>query len=231
MGPGTEYLRQNCPQSGYVVCNYVANFPTHWDDFLFSEDPRKGAFWLGDAQTKRQMAEEQTAFVLDVVRFDPVGVARGLAVDVVDQLRTFRVDIGWQPPRADQRFFAGRVPDDVLADFRQSRAVQGGDFDGWLTGATYAAVAASLLLLAWRRRSSALPRPPGFNEFALVIGAGVVGNAVICAVFAAPLDRFQSRVMWLVPLLGAAVLLQMVSARRPRTLSPSISATPAENTR
>lgn len=229
MGPGTEFLRQNCPQAGYEVCRYVANFPTHWDDFLFSEDPAKGAFWLSDAPGKRRMAAQQTAFVLDVLRFDPVGVAKGLGADVLEQLGSFRVDVGYQPPDAPERFYAGRVPEDVLADFRDSRGMQGRDIDGWLSGATYAAVAGALLLLGWRRRSSPLPRPPGFNELALVVGAGVLANAVICAVFAAPLDRFQSRVMWLVPLLAAAVLMQVRIAGRPVFDNPSMTGTPAKN--
>jgi hypothetical protein len=231
MGPGTNYLRQNCPQAGYVACHYVANFPTHWDDFLFSDEPSKGAFWLADAQAKRRMSEEQTAFVLDVLRFDPVGVARGLAADVLAQLGSFRVDIGRAGQGDPEQFYAGRVPDDVLADLRRSRAVRGGDFDGWLSGATYAAVAGSLVLLAWRRRSSALPRPPGFNELVLVVGAGVLANALICAVFAAPLDRFQARVIWLVPFLAAAVLLQLGIARRPVSASPSIRGTPTKSPR
>ena len=124
MGPGTDYLRQNCPQAGYVACDYVANFPTHWDDFLFSDEPSKGAFWLADAQAKRRMSEEQPAFVLDVLRFDPVGVARGLGADVLAQLASFRVDVGYLGPGEPERFFAGRVPDDVLADMRRSRAAR-----------------------------------------------------------------------------------------------------------
>ncbi|TFY98581.1 hypothetical protein [Ramlibacter rhizophilus] len=213
MGPGTAYLRQNCPQAGYQVCDYVANFPTHWDDFLFSTEPGKGAFWLADARAKRRMGEEQFAFALDVLRFDPVGVVRGLASDVLVQLGTFKVDIGHYGPNATDRFYAGHVPQEVLADMRRTRGVQGGDFDGWLSGATYATVAASLLLLAWRRQGARLARPPGFDGLLLVVGAGVVANAVICAVFAAPLDRFQSRVVWLVPLLALGVVLQMARSR------------------
>ena len=208
MGPGTAFLRQNCPQARYVACDYVANFPTHWDDFLFSDEPSKGAFWLADAQAKRRMSEEQAAFVLDVLRFDPVGVARGLGAAVLEQLASFRVDIGHLVPGDLENLFAGRVPPDVLADLSRSRAARGDDFDDGLTGATYAAVAGSLVLLAWRRRSSAPAGPPGFSAFALVVVMGVLANALICAVFAAPLDRFQSRVIWLVPFLGAAVLLQ-----------------------
>jgi hypothetical protein len=231
MGPGTDYLRKNCPQAGYVACDYVANFPTHWDDFLFSEDPSKGAFWLADAQAKRRMSQEQTAFVLDVLRFDPVGVARGLGIDVLTQLGSFRVDIGHQPSSAPERFYVGRVPHEVLADLRRSRGMRGGDFDGWLSGATYAVVAGSLALLAWRRRSSMPPRLASFNELVLVVGAGVLANALICAVFAAPLDRFQSRVIWLVPFLALAVLLQPGVTRRSVPFSSSHPPTPAKSPR
>lgn len=231
MGPGTEYLRQNCPQAGYVACEYVANFPTHWDDFLFSDEPSKGAFALADTKAKRRMSEEQTAFALDVLRFDPVGVARGLAADVLTQLGSFRVDIGRYRPDDPEKYYVGRVPDDVLADLRNSRAMQGVHFNGWLTGATYAVVAGSLVLLVWRRRASALQRPTGFDELVLMVGAGVLANALICAVFASPLDRFQSRVIWLVPLLAAGVLLPLVNTRRHVPSTRALPTTPPTNPR
>ena len=41
MGPGTEFLKQHCPEAGYVACQFRDHFPTAWDDFLFSADPTR----------------------------------------------------------------------------------------------------------------------------------------------------------------------------------------------
>ena len=49
------------------------------------------------------------------------------------------------------------------------------------------------LAAAWRQR-----------RFALLVGAGVVVNGLVCGVLASPYDRFQARVVWLVPFLVIA---------------------------
>jgi len=230
LGPGTAYLKKHCPESGFAACAYLQNYPTIWDDFLFSTDPARGAFALADVATKRRLSDEQLRFVGEVIRFDPVGVASGISADVLRQLLNFRVDITAYGKRG-LAMFEGRVPDSIFADMQASRAAsQQAPLNNWLTMSTYAMVLASLLVLVvgnLRTRSTAL-QPTDlphrlFINFVWVALAGVVANAVICATLASSMDRFQARVIWLVPFLALAAIVRAYAypalANRPKNIS------------
>ena len=223
LGPGTAYLKQHCSESGtvsYAACAYVQNYPTIWDDFLFSNDPAKGAFALADARTKRRMSDEQLRFVVDVFRFDPMGVAGGIALDVLRQLGLFRVDIG----RYNQHglsMYEGRVPDSIFSDMQSSRAANQSPLNQWLTVATYALVLGSMaLLVLWRlQRADSTAGAAGASlsqrrlaDFVWIVVLGVIGNAVVCATLASSMDRFQARVVWLLPFIALAMLARMAQS-------------------
>lgn len=217
LGPGTAYLRQHCPESGYAACAYVQNYPTNWDDFLFSNDSAKGAFALADARTKRRMSDEQLRFVADVFRFDPMGVAGGIALDVLQQLGLFRVDIGSYNQHI-LSMYEGRVPDSIFSDMQRSRAANQSPLNQWLTVATYAMVLGSMALLFWWQLQRAGSRggvawrsPPQrrLADFVWIVVLGVIGNAVVCATLASSMDRFQARVVWLLPFMALAMLARL----------------------
>ena len=230
LGPGTAYLQQNCPQSGYAACAYLKNYPTAWDDFLFSTDPAKGAFALADVAAKRRLSEEQLRFVGEVIRFDPAGVAIGIGADVLRQLFSFRVDVTGYGSRG-LAMFEGRVPDGIFANMQASRAAsEQAPLNNWLTVSTYALALASILVLIarWMRSGSNAVSPADsqrqlFVDFAWIVVAGVVANAVICATLASSMDRFQARVIWLLPFLAMAVLVRAYAARGPVARPKDIS--------
>lgn len=194
----------------------MRNYPNYWEDFLFFSNPAKGTFALADAATKRRMSDEPFRFVLDVVRFDPVGVVAGAAGGVLQQLGPFRVDI-WGYSKRVLAPYEGRVPDSVVADMRSSRAARFPVFDHWVTISSYAMVMASVLLagLWWSQRAGSTAPAPAlalvrllqrlFSGFSAIVVAGVIANAVVCA---ALLDRFQSRVIWLLPFLTLVALVR-----------------------
>lgn len=213
MGPGTAYLRQSCPGSGYVACDYVKNYPTHWDDFLFSPDPKFGTYELLDARTKRRIAQEQSSFVKDVLLYDPVGVTRGMALDVLRQISLFRLDLwGYVDTRA---LYDGRIPEHMYAKLQQRPP---SIMNFVVSTTTYLAVLGSIAItwVWWRRRDAApgvASQPASaellhsrFRTFSAIVVGGVLLNAALCAVLASSLDRFQARVIWLVPLLALAAL-------------------------
>ena len=230
LGPGTAFLKKHCPESNFAACAYLQNYPTAWDDFLFSTDPAKGAFALADVATKRRLSDEQLRFVGEVIRFDPVGVASGVSADVLRQLLNFRVDITAYGKRG-LAMFEGRVPDSIFADMQTSRAAsQQAPLNNWLTMSTYALVLASLLVLVVGnlRTSNTASQPANlshqlFINFVWFALAGVVANAVICATLASSMDRFQARVIWLVPFLALAAMVRAYAnpalANRPRNIS------------
>jgi len=211
LGPGTAYLKQHCVDANFAACAYLQNYPTRWDEFLFSTDPAKGAFALADVATKRRLSEEQLRFVMEVIRFDPYGVAVGIGKDVLKQMVDFRVDITAYDRRG-LALFEGRVPDAVFTDMQNSRAANESPLNAWLTVSTYAVVLLSVLLLAWRQagrgEKTVDAQQQQFTNFAWFVVAGVLANGVICATLASSLDRFQSRVIWLLPFLALAALAQ-----------------------
>lgn len=235
MGPGTDYLKERCPAAGYAACAFVRNYPTQWTDFLFSTDPAKGAFALADPDTRRRLSDEQLGFVLAVVREHPGRVAASIALDVLHQLSHFGMDI-WDYGTNLPGLYVGRVPESVLADMQDSWAGQKTSaINTLLTRTTYAAVIASLVfwgLWRWRgpglRATGAPVLPPGFSEFACLVVAGVVANAAVCATLASSLDRFQARVVWLLPFLALSALAALAAAQA-RTLSsnPARATNPA----
>ncbi|MEJ7930652.1 hypothetical protein WG922_11765 [Ramlibacter sp. AN1015] len=221
MGPGTDYLRRHCATTKFAACAYVSNYPTEWTAFLFSTDPDKGAFALADAANKRRISEEQLDLAMAVLWHDPVGVLSGIGADIVRQVVLFQVDItGIGTDHLPM--YAGRVPESVFEGLQRSRTLDTHAAHDFFTTLTYASVGASLLLagaLAWRRRqagggATAHAGPPGFHAFAWVAVAGVLGNAVVCAAFASSFERFQSRVIWIVPFLALSWLALALQHRR-----------------
>lgn len=209
MGPGTDLLRARCPEAGYALCAYRANYPTAWDAFLFSSDPALGTFALADAETKRRIVAQQWRFVGDVIAHDPPGVLRGWLADLGQQLVAFRVDLWSFGPR-QLAMYEGRVPAPTLAAMQASRGFNAPAYNRVLTAMTYASTIASLLLGLWwamRRRAGAPARvPQRMEQVAQLVVAGVVANALVCATAASWLDRFQARVIWLLPFLALSVL-------------------------
>jgi len=232
LGPGTAYLKQRCPGAGYAACDYVQNYPTTWDDFLFSTDPAKGAFALADADAKRRLSSEQLRFAFDVLRFDPAGVMGGVALDVLRQLGMFQVDIGGYDARI-LAMYEGRVPERIFLGMQRSRAGEPWALNRWLTLATYASVLASLPALGvwwWRQRraSAALAAPTRLQQrrledFAAVLVAGVLANALVCAALASSMDRFQARVVWLLPFMAfcAWLVVRRTALSTPGALASS----------
>ncbi|MFZ9286024.1 MAG: hypothetical protein ACO241_08625 [Burkholderiaceae bacterium] len=217
MGPGSAFLRARCPEADLALCAYRQNYPTAWDAFLFSTDPARGTFALADAATKRRIVAQQWQFVREVIAFDPWGVLRGWLADVLRQLVSFRVDVWSFGPR-QLAMYEGRVPPDIFAAMQASRGLLEPAYNRVLTAATYASTAASLLLGLWwalrRRRGAHALVPPRLEQVAGLVVAGVAANALVCATAASWLDRFQSRVIWLLPFLTLTVLALAWSRRQ-----------------
>ncbi|MEY4653214.1 MAG: hypothetical protein RI884_1795 [Pseudomonadota bacterium] len=217
MGPGTEFLHARCPEASYALCAYRAQYPTAWDAFLFSTDPALGTFALADAATKRRIVAQQWQFVSEVIAYDPAGVLRGWLADLTRQLVSFRVDVWSFGPR-QLAMYEGRVPPDTYTAMQASRGLNDPAYNRLLTAATYASTMGSLLLALWwalrRRAGAAAQVPQRMEQVARLVIAGVMANALVCATAASWLDRFQSRVVWLLPLLALTVLALGWSRRR-----------------
>jgi hypothetical protein len=225
MGPGTRYLQTHCPQASFAACIYVQNYPTYWEDFLFSQDASKGAFGLADPSVQQRMSEEQAMLAWRTALYEPGALLVGLAGDVLRQVATFRVTDWSVSPIWETRFRDG-LPPDLAKVFARTRSSQftrtqsryAAYLNEWFTWVAYATTLAALGFMARRRwelsRSATVSAPAAEDPnwtFAGLLLAGVLFNAIVCGILASPFGRFQARVIWLVPLAALAIAHRMPS--------------------
>ncbi len=236
-GPGTNYLNQVCPELApserWAACNFRDRFPLPWTDFLFEPNSARGVFAPADAATKRRLSQEQIGLAWQVLRHDPAGVLGGMAADTARQLTDFRIDIWGLGPR-ELAMYEGRVPPALMAAMRDSRGARAPEWQDRFSALALVSTSAGALFLlgylAWRGRRRAVAREVTTCLVTLVL-AGLVINAAVCAALAAPLDRFQARVVWLLPLLAAGICaraaLRSAAAATPRMPGWPARAAPA----
>lgn len=213
-GPGYTYLKDTCPGSGWTLCAYLDRMPDLSTNFLWQHPAWGGVFPDADAATKRAFEREEIPFVLAAAAHDPVRFAIIQArnwIGTMLRLRVQRFDYDVSMKRNIQRL----MPPDVSATLMETAAAR-----HKLPVVTFAVLsylsfglAAAYLgwLLLWRPAVDDGERAA--RRLALLIGAGIVINAGVCGILSAPVDRYQARVSWLLPL--AAITVAVYRARPP----------------
>jgi len=203
-GPGYEYLQRTCPGSGFVACRFVDRLPLRSDDFLWNPDPKRGVFVTSDVPTRRALSEEQYRFAWAVLRDNPLDQ---VAVSASNMLRQAGA-VGLAESAYsewDKAFFAEKLPADTYSSMRRTAAYRGAIPSKALSTLSYAGVVIALayLLYVYRPRSSPGAAPlPTYTVLTALTLFGIVLNAAVCGGLSGPHDRYQARVIWLIPLLA-----------------------------
>lgn len=200
-GTGARYLAKTCPQSGFAACAYANRPPITSGEFLWSEEPGVGAFSLAEPATKRRLSEEQGRFALAVIADDPCTQAAVSARNWMVQTVSFSLrDFNY--PDGMRAFVREKLPSGYASAGQQTLAYR----RVWplfaLDILVYVTVGVSALfifgvLVAGSRRGFAVSDE--LRLVVLVVLFGVVANAAVCGILAVPEDRFQARVVWLLP--------------------------------
>jgi hypothetical protein len=215
IGPGYEYLKANCSSTDLTVCRFLKQLPVPADTFLWSEDPSVGVFTPASPQTKRGLSEEQYAFAIRVLMYDPIGVSLDLLRNALDQLVTFgltefhyciKCAVGFHDQLPAEYW---RKMQHTIA-FRYNWPARVSTIVDYIFVMLSVVVIAAIALIHFNRslgryfahQLDACQFLPIWFFAAVVVGIGA--NALICGAFSAVQDRYQARVIWLVPL--AAVL-------------------------
>ena len=199
-----RFLATHCDgdPAPWHVCAYRGRLPLNWIDFLFDNRPT-GTFAIAAPDARLAISREDVPLMLAVMRDAPGATAAALITDAGRQLGAFTL------ADLSQRDKAGYIdlhfPPAVRSSIHATRLwASNAAIDG-LSRLQVAGVVVSLpviglavLGLSRRRDGSAEP----YLLLTWLVAAGVVGNAVVCGVLASPYDRFQARVVWLVPLLA-----------------------------
>lgn len=209
--PGADWLATHCPEAGLRLCAWEERLPLDTDLFLWSKDPAVGIYGSADAATRRALDAEQAAFVLGVLRDDPLGQLGASLRDFAEQAARFGLgEFAYEDYMRET--VAAILPAGTRDAFVGSAFYRGSFPLGAIDLLARAATAVAAACLAWQAAARVArrdgPADPVLGTFALVLVGGVVANAAVTGILSTPHDRYQARVIWLVPLLALIVFLR-----------------------
>jgi hypothetical protein len=201
-GPGRLFLEQHCGEVKFAICEDVHNLPDSTDSFLWDSN----GIWANASDEKQvQLRQQEIPFFLATLRAYPRDQISKSAANFWNQLTTFGIeDLGssdWVLKQFDTVLPSGRS--------RYVQSPQGRDalaFDFFMFIQKWTVIAslivfATFALYLWRHR------PPRIRGLAGVISFTIVFNAFVTGVLSGPEERYQARVIWLLPLLACVLLL------------------------
>ena len=232
-GPGRAYLRHACAAGvKWTLCAYAKDPLDSTEDILWSDDPATGIFNSADYHVRLRLEQEEHAFVLHALAYDPLREAGAALRNWGLQL----VAVGYQEPLRDPAYY---LADDywktttlkpLLLRERACDPERGTcilNLPAKLMSEIDAAVA--IAALAWLGWSLACEGRPGGRSLRLasaradwtdaavrtraavaLMVLAVALNAAVCGMLSGPFDRYEARLLWLIPC--AALLLH--AARR-----------------
>ncbi|MBB5729255.1 hypothetical protein [Sphingomonas prati] len=215
-GPGRRFIESGCDGRRFTVCRIaIGAVPTN-PAFLFSTDPREGAFMIATPADRERMGAEDTAFALAVLRHDPLGQTAKIGENMLRQLAWIDYD-GLNTGCFAQTDCWSSLPPKVRATLRASPSGRNAWPVGMMNALLYVVVIASLAVIAWvaRRswRSEAVVAKM-LRTWVLLGGAALLTNAFFGGAVADPQYRYQGRMIWLVVLLAAMLLPHMRGVRK-----------------
>ncbi len=205
-GPGMDVLRRDCPAAGWRLCPFVESMPSHWDDFLWRAD---GPVAL--AGGAKLVSRDASAIVAAALVTEPGTQLLAFAGNSVQQFVRFSTGDGLQPwPRTVAPCIARHFPGFENVAFATSR--QSTDHLGvprilqmlHLTAAVAGIGGCCAIPFMAPRRHLA-------TGLAIAVLAALLANAAVTGGLSGPHDRYQSRIMWLPPVVA---ILGIASLRR-----------------
>lgn len=207
-GPGRSYLQQHCGDAKFVICNYLSRMPNDVSAFLWDLD---GIWQTASPATRERLRQEEMPLVLATLRSYPREELFISASSFWRQLTTF--DLGDYGPNRWVLDVFEKVLPDARPHYLASRQAQDALPDDFSTSAQNWAVVASLVLIVmltpfiWRHRK---PQVVGLTA---VIVFMLVANAFVTGVLSTVEARYESRVIWLLPLLAGLFVLEWLDHR------------------
>ncbi|MXP29387.1 hypothetical protein GRI58_11190 [Porphyrobacter algicida] len=221
-GPGLAYLRETCPTkpNSWELCQHLANLPQPSDYFLWSDREGQGVFQVATAAQQKRMAREDKRFALAVLKYEP-GTVIGTSVQgAIKMLVGFDLaNFNYPGSRVDG--LAIRYPASIAADIATTRAARNTMPTSFSVVATIVTSLGALLVVMWYLSRAAIRRDFSKDDIAIycaLVLVAILANDAICGALSTAHARYQMRLIWLLPFVGAVVLTmrKVESAKRTR---------------
>ncbi|XHY19306.1 hypothetical protein SuNHUV7_41220 (plasmid) [Pseudoseohaeicola sp. NH-UV-7] len=199
-GPALWYLTEACPEANLAFCDaFGDDIPAYVGSFLWDED---GISKLSREQMA-QIREEEFTILWRAFRAYPIAQTTSLLGNAAKQ--SVKIGTGNISGRlATEEFGIERLPPDAPA----LRALQRYDTLVMWTSAISAAICLGCLCFPRVRRRH--------GGTLLIVLSGLLANAVIFGGLSAPVERYQSRVIWLLSLMAVLMVPSLFSRGGPR---------------
>lgn len=216
IGPGDAYLRSHCPQAGFAICAAKDKLPLQWMEVLFCKTESCGVFSSATLSERKAMSEEQFRFASAVFREYPAAVAWGLFREIAAQITMIGVrDAGYG--QDDLHAFKTRLTAQEYYRALHSSVARSRLLPEYFTAVSYGSACLSALALIaavfrdWANNAALSAEDAVIADklrmaLAIVV-LGLILNSAICGGIAHAYDRFQSRVVWVLPLVFVATAL------------------------
>jgi len=196
---GADYLNQKCPQAGFDMCLYRDKLPISWIDFMFGH-----SLW-GDLPYPEQqrISNQQVSLLLTIFKDRPVATTVAFGNDALKQLiliSYFDLDQARKVP-----FFSTQMPPAMVNQITSSLLVRYPallEIQSLVQQTIVLITLPVLVILGFRISATTDPLIRKWRLMAGVVFLGVVVNGFVCGLLAFPYDRFQVRVIWLIPFLA-----------------------------
>jgi hypothetical protein len=203
-------LDDTCPGSGYTLCGSQNRLPRRADAWLWGPNSMfkaQGGF--------RGQHDEESRMILDSIRRYPLLQVADAVTDSVRQFFTFKTGDGiesqeWVLKPVFEEAAPGELPAYLAAEQQHNRFRFAALNMVHVTVGLLSLLGLVVLLVYFvrERQWQALRLP------ALVFVA-LIGNAIVCATFSNPHDRYQSRVIWL-----PSLVLILTRMKNPNSFQP-----------
>lgn len=199
-GPARRFQREHCATARFVLCRYPIEGKVTAEIFMWSPTRPTGGFKALPVADAVQLSREQVRFVIAVARAYPPDTAAVLARDIARlatnlSMEEFRSEYLSSAMRPDTLLEAVPPGTPLPLTLRVVPAL------------TALLVIAGLLALAWVARARL---PAEHKRLVFIVVAEIAANDVICACLSGPFARYNTRVIWALPLI---VLLAVLASR------------------
>jgi hypothetical protein len=206
-GPGRWYLQKHCGKSSLASCVELNNASDDAEEFLWGEQG-----WVNASpEEQKDLRREELTVVLGALREYPREELRISAAHFWGQLLSYGV-FSYDANTWIQESIEGSLPGQA-SKYQRSRQAQGKLDEEFFSSVQDWAVIVSLgvigLWAAFGRRLWSRP----LAGLSVIVAYVLLANAAVTGNISNVEDRYQARVIWLVPLLALVFLLTWLDGR------------------